>query len=391
MAKFFSLSISELFLRSSKFLFFILLANLFSKSIIYEYSYFTAFFSILFIFSDFGLQTHIITSLAKSNTFKTFINFVNTSFFRVFSFVIFSIPILVFYLFSTNQLYFYIFLLFLADAFFALHFSYLRAHHDSYGEAKIKFFITSIYFFTSYIAYFTHSLHVSFLFLSVFYLIFALYCSRFSKLKYLKYFLLYLNQTSLKTTVSKSLPIFIGGVATIVYLRADILMLSWLDSKTSVALYSVASRVLELSMIVPMVISILLLPKLAISTDENIKISIIKQFLIGTCVMILFFLVSNFIVNVLFKDYINSILILDILLLSVPIILANNYIFSYFIAKNMAFYYALTTLIIAFLNILANYICIPNYSYIGASWATVFTELLGFVIGIYFLIRKSSY
>lgn len=385
--RFFSLTFSEFFLRGSKFLFFITIANLFSQNALYEYGYFTALFSIIFVFSDFGLQTYLTTLLAKSKSTKTFLFFANASFFRIFSFLLFSLPVLVYYTFSQNEFFIYIFLLFLADSFFALHFAYLRALHDSFSESLIKLAIAFIYILAIILAFLTDLLHVSFICLSTFYLIFALFHSKFIKAKYIKFFILKPKFSSIKNLIFQTLTILIGGVATMVYLRADILMLNWMDSEASVALYTIASRVLELSLVIPMVISAIILPKLATSSQENIKIAILKQFFIGLFVLSIFLIFSNLIIGILFEKYTNSVQILNILLLSIPIMLVNNYIFSYFIAKDKAKYYALITSIIATLNILANYLTIPTYGYIGASWATVFTEFLGLILGFYLLKR----
>lgn len=386
--RFFSLTVSELFLRGAKFLFFLILANFFNQNSIYEYGYFTAFFSLIFVFSDFGFQTYIIPLLSRIKRVKFFLEYVNISFYRLIFFIFLSLPVLIFYSFSQNKLYVYIFLIFFCDGVFAMYFAYLRSYENSKSEMNIKFFIGLIFLVSCILAYFIKSLHISFIFLCCSYVFYGIYRANYMRKKYVVYFIKSLNLSYLKTSVCKSLFIYLGALATMVYLRIDILMLDWLDSQKSVALYSIASRVLELSMVVPMAISAIILPKLTNSSKQNVKFALIKHFFIGIFVMLIFLFASNFLIQTLFNKYQEAILILNILLLSIPIVLVNNYIFSYFIAKNLSKNYALITSFIAILNIILNSIFIPKYSFIGASWATLFTEFLGMVLGIYFLLVK---
>lgn len=389
-AKFFSLTMSELFLRGFKFVFFIALANFFTQEIVYEYSYFTALFSILFVMSDFGSQTYITKILSSSKKTKIHFEYVNISILRVVLFVFVSLPILLFYNFSSDKLYFYVFLLFLADSFMALYFSFLRSNFDSKKEAKLKITIAFLYLFAA-VSLYVVSLKFAFLFLSFGYLAFAMINANFVSKKNIYYFYRKINFKLCVQIFLKSFYIFLGSIFTIIYLRVDILMLAWLDLKSSVAFYSVASRVLELSFVVPLAISALLLPYLCKKQDDNIKKSLLIQFFIGIAVLLVFILASNLIINIIFPKYQKSIEILNILLFSIPIMLVNNYIFSYFIAKNLSKFYATIAIVIAFLNIILNYLFIPKFSYMGASFTTVFTEFLGMVLALFFMYKKGGF
>lgn len=377
LAKFFSLSISEFFLRGSKFLFFIVLANLEDENVVYEYSYFSAIFSVIFVFSDFGTQTYLTKELSNANTS----NFKSISNLRVIFFIFLSIPILIFYFFTQNKLYFFIFLLFLSDAIFAMYYAYLRANSNSFFEAKSKFFISSFYILAFIVLIFLN-LEFAFLWLTLAYLFYAILSSNFIEFKF--FYEIYKNFNYFKV-LKKSIFIFIGALSTIIYLRVDIIMLSWMDTQSSVALYSIASRVLELSLVFPFVISAILLPILTKRLNVNFKKDIMVQALIGIAVLFLFLVFSNIIIKFIFPKYITSVYALNILLFSIPIMLVNNYIFSYFIAKDKSIFYAVITLLIAFLNIVLNFIFIPNFSFIGASYTTLFTEFIGMILALMLL------
>lgn len=380
-AKFFSLTFSEFFLRGSKFLFFLILANLYEEKIIYEYSYFTAIFSVLFVFTDFGIQTYLAKELSSSSIENS--AFKEISSIRVAFFVFLSIPVLIFYFFSQNEIYFFIFLLFVSDAIFAMHYAYLRANLNSFAEAKTKIYIAFFYFLTFGLLLF--DLKLAFLFLALSYLIYALISSRFLQINFIYKSLAYLK------VFKKSLFIFIGSLFTIIYLRVDIIMLSWMDTQGSVAVYSIASRVLELSLVFPFALSSILLPILTKKLDINFKKDIIVQVFIGIVVLFVFLFFSNFIINFMFPRYSNSVYALNILLFSIPIMLVNNYIFLYFIAKDMSWLYALIAIVIAFLNIILNYLFIPKFSYIGASFTTIFTEFFGMILALFFMYKKGKF
>lgn len=380
-AKFFSLTFSEFFLRGSKFLFFLILANLYEEKIIYEYSYFTAIFSVLFVFTDFGIQTYLAKELSSSSIENS--AFKEISSIRVAFFVFLSIPVLIFYFFSQNEIYFFIFLLFVSDAIFAMHYAYLRANLNSFAEAKTKIYIAFFYFLTFGLLLF--DLKLAFLFLALLYLIYALISSRFLQINFIYKSLAYLK------VFKKSLFIFIGSLFTIIYLRVDIIMLSWMDTQGSVAVYSIASRVLELSLVFPFALSSILLPILTKKLDINFKKDIIVQVFIGIVVLFVFLFFSNFIINFMFPRYSNSVYALNILLFSIPIMLVNNYIFLYFIAKDMSWLYALIAIVIAFSNIILNYLFIPKFSYIGASFTTIFTEFFGMILALFFMYKKGKF
>ncbi len=386
-AKFFSLSSSELFLRGSKFLFFLAIANFYSQTVIYEYGLFTALFSIVFVFSDFGYQAYILKSLSSSKSYTLYIKYSQLAIFRVSLFFIISISILIYYMHSTNTIYAYIFILFLADAIFAINFSFYRAYENSKRETIVKFSIGLIFILISILVFLKVDSKIAFLILSSSYLIYAIYNAKFMRLKTVFLFIKNFRIKEYLTISQNSFFIFIGSLFTIAYLRIDILMLDWFNLTHSVSLYTIASRVLELTLIVPSMISVLLFPKLVKNKNINIKKDISIQFLIGVGVMLLFLSISSLVINRLFINYQNSIEVLNILLFSIPFMLVNGYIFTLFIAKDISRYYALITFFMFIANTILNYFYIPLYGYTMAAYTTLLTEFFGTFFAILSLFK----
>lgn len=389
-AKFFSLTSSEFFLRGSKFLFFLVLVNFYSQNIVYEYGYFTALFSILFVFSDLGYQIFLTKELSDNNSLSTYEQSTNIAFFRVIIYIFVSSFVLMYYLFTQKEIYLFIFLLFLSDAIMAMSLAFYRAKENHKKETRFKFTIGLIFIVSSCMALFSLNIYILFSFLTLVLLSFVTYEASFINIKNLKSFM---NNFCLKNyfkSIQKSFYIFGGSLATIAYLRLDILMLEWFSFKEGVVLYTIASRVLELSLIVPAMISVILLPKLVNIVKINMKKNLLIQFTIGLFVMVFFLIISTILISILFPKYTQTIVILDILLLSIPFMLLSNYGFTYFIAKNLSKYYLIIPIIMLSLNFILNYITIPIYGYQSAAWTTIVTEFIGSISILICLIKYNK-
>lgn len=381
------LTFSEFTLRGSKFLLFLSLANLYSVEIIYEYSYFVALLSIISVFSDFGIQTYLSREFSiKQKSERVYLNI---SLIRVVLFIYISIPFLIYSL--NEKLGVFLFLIFLSDTLFAMNFAYLRAYRRYIRESFIKFLVAICYLFASLAPLFRVEVETLFLSLSIaLTLIGVLTFSKFKIEQFFKFLLLFKFKKYLYLIQARATYIFLSSLFTIIYLRVDILMLSWLDTPDSVATYTIASRVLELSLIIPAVISAILIPKFAKSKEINFKRELILQFLIGVLVMLLFLSISKYLITTLFPNYQNAVEILEIILISIPFMLLNNYLFSYFISKKKSHLYLISTSTMALLNIVLNLLTIPKYSYFGAIYSTLSTEIVGTFLAFY-LFSKICY
>ena len=386
-AKLFSLTSSEFFLRGSKFLFFLVLVNFYSENIVYEYGYFTALFSILFVFSDMGYQTFLTKELSHNNSSSIYTRSTNITFFRVIIYILISSFFLIYYFFTDKEIYIFIFFLFLSDSIMAMSLVFYRSKENHRKETNLKIIIGLIFISSSCMALFILNIYIVLSFLTSALLIFVTYEASFINLKNLKNFINTLSFKNYFKSIQKSFYIFGGSLATIAYLRLDILMLEWFSLKEGVVLYTIASRVLELSLIVPAMISVILLPRLVKIEKLNITKDILIQFTIGIFVMILFLMISTILISILFPKYTQTIIILDILLVSIPFMLISNYGFTFFIAKTLSKFYLFIPCTMLLLNFILNYITIPMYGYNAAAWTTLITECIGTIIILFYVLK----
>lgn len=85
------------------------------------------------------------------------------------------------------------------------------------------------------------------------------------------------------------------------------------------------------------------------------------------------------------KAFLESAYALSILVWSILFLFMNIVFGNVIISMNQQKITAYTAGIMAIVNIILNYILIPQYSYVGASLATVFTEALGAVIYFFYI------
>ena len=382
--KFITLASSHALLRGSKFVFFLAMTNILPKYIVAEYSYFTAIFSIVFVFSDFGIQTFLTKDMS---TKKLSILHIQLAWFRIIAFIVCGLFISLIYWQTGELVFVFVLLVFLSETILAMHLAHLRAKEASNQENIIHICTGLAYMLMSILIFLKVDVAIVFLCFGVFLFLFSVKIGFFVKLNFLYYFLKSLDFEFVKIVLRKSTFIFVGSLATLVYLRIDIIMIELFEIKDAVIYYAIASRILELSLIVPSVISVILLPVLSKIKTTTIKTDFALHFAIGVCVMLFFFAVSHYIIDILFHQFEQTLLVLYILLCSIPFMLVNNYAFTYLVANSHSKYYAYTTCFMAILNVLLNAIFIAIYGYKAAVYTTVLTEVVGSCVSIYYIYK----
>jgi O-antigen/teichoic acid export membrane protein len=184
----------------------------------------------------------------------------------------------------------------------------------------------------------------------------------------------------LKTTF----PIAVSLVFTLLYFRIDILLLSILKTPDDVGIYSAAYRVLEALIFFPAAFIGVVFPRIAKYAKESpqklsqllslltdlMTVAVLPAVVGGTL------LASTIVSMIGGEDFLISAATLRVLFLAIGIIfygtLLGNSVVALGLQKKAMWAYAAGFVF----NIAANLAVIPRYSYIGAAWTTVATELL---------------
>jgi O-antigen/teichoic acid export membrane protein len=186
-----------------------------------------------------------------------------------------------------------------------------------------------------------------------------------------------------KKILKISLPVAVSIVFTLIYFKMDTVLLSLLKPAEHVGIYSVAYRVLEQSIFFPAMYMGLILPLLSKNFRNGKKFSVIfnesfrhlVMFAVPS-VIVLFMLAPQIIHLIGGSAFEHSISVLRILSFAVGMIflgsLGGNSLVALDLQKKGMWIYISG----AILNLGANFIFIPKYSYYGAAWTTVLTELM---------------
>lgn len=388
--RFFSLSAAEFALRGGRFLLFLASANAYGEEIIGAYGYYTAIFSVLFVLGDFGISQYTTQKLAENGKHRH--HLLILLFIRI-------LLVLSIFLLTTLFLCYMgkpftwmlisVALLFLSDTFTSGTYAILRAQERFNLEVGIKYLVSLFYASSIILVYF---MDASTLFLLLSFAVFLIgmtfYFSQCNPLPVNS-----INFLELTQHLKKSFGIYLGALFSLLYLRLDIIMLEYYTNLNETGFYTMASRFFELALIVPMVITIYLLPRIS-RTQEKLNFqSLLQNTVIGLIVFILFWFLSEPLVYLLLGEHFStSLVVLKILLLGIPILLVNNYLFTHMVATNHAPLYAKITGLMVLVNFILNMVFIPTFGTIAAALSTLATEFIGMacaLIYFYMNFRKS--
>jgi O-antigen/teichoic acid export membrane protein len=188
--------------------------------------------------------------------------------------------------------------------------------------------------------------------------------------------------------LSRSAPIGLGVIFSVLYFRVDIVMLQLMTDDRVVGFYSAAYKLFEIVVILPHSLMIVLFPSLVeeFYTDRGtFKISLKKTFtvffMVGSSIALVFYNFSNEIISLIYGNgFLFSVKVLDVLAIAISLsflifLLSNILIVS---GREMTNTWSLVWATI--LNIALNLAWIPVYGAIGAAWATVVCEIV--LIGV---------
>ncbi len=187
-----------------------------------------------------------------------------------------------------------------------------------------------------------------------------------------------------RSLLKESLPLALAIIFTMIYFKIDTIMLSLMKPPADVGIYNLAYKFLESLLFFPAMFVGLVMPLLseyAFSFRKKFKqISqkTLDVLLIFVVPMVLgtLFLSKEMVVLIAGQDFILSAGVLNILIIATGIIflgvLFSNMIIALKEQKKLTYIYGIGVIV----NLTANFIFIPKYSYYGAAATTLLTELV---------------
>jgi O-antigen/teichoic acid export membrane protein len=205
-----------------------------------------------------------------------------------------------------------------------------------------------------------------------------------------------INLNFWKPTVKQALPFFLSAVVDLIAFRIDIVMLSMMKGDKVAGWYSAAYRLMEVLLFIPAAFAGSIYPVLSnsyVSSQNFLKFAYQKSFhylfIIGIPIAIGTTLLADKIILFIYKgDFVHSIITLQILIWTIPIIFLTYMSGTILASINRQSIALQINFLCMIFNVVINLILIPKYSLIGASITTVITSSLALILFYYFLSKN---
>jgi len=202
---------------------------------------------------------------------------------------------------------------------------------------------------------------------------------------------------TMKTLLKDSWPLILSGIAIMIYMKIDQVMLGSMINSSALGIYSAAVRISEKWYFIPTIISASVFPSIIKSQKKNRKLYLnrlqkLYDFFtwFSISVALLVMLSSRFIIHLLYgKEYAQAASVLSVHIWAGVFVFLGVASSKYLIAENLTKISFFRTILGSISNVILNIILIPIYGIIGAAYAT----LISYAVSGYFsnmLFKKSS-
>lgn len=207
-----------------------------------------------------------------------------------------------------------------------------------------------------------------------------------------------LSKSRILLILKNSIRLHFGVIATTIIGQIDILMLNkhFVDTKSEVGIYEVAYKLIEIMLIVSSAGSVYFYGIMGQDTTlsktwQIQKKSILKIFVLMSIIAIIAYFVSPyFIPLILGCEFNRTVGVFNILLLSLPGMVLGTLISNQLIGRGFFIVTSVVAITMCLINILFNYILIPEYGMYGTAYATIATYTFSFLFSIGFIFYISK-
>jgi O-antigen/teichoic acid export membrane protein len=208
-----------------------------------------------------------------------------------------------------------------------------------------------------------------------------------------------LDWRALRSMHYTALPMALTSIFALIYFKVDVVMLSMFGiSNADIGVYSAAIRLIEVLNVIPAIFVGGLFPILAGFSDNrkaHLESAFRKSFQFLLLIVFLIFAItvasSQEIIRIIYGSaYSNSAQALSILIWTSLFIFPNVLFINLIVIANKQMLNALFAFSCLLLNIILNLFLIPRYGFIGASIATVATDMMFFALTAAFAVKYFS-
>ena len=395
-----SLFIAQFFVSILSLILSIYIARSLGDTIFGKYSFAIVFVSIFTIFSDLGYNTLLIRDVARNKSrANRYLN--NIMSIRgvlsviIFVFIIIIINVMgypadtknIVYLFGISAL-----LVSLSDVFRVMFRAFEKMEYEAFIRILITIIKVSLGLLVLFLGYGIIELASVFLLLSVFDLLFTflIYEKKLMKSK------TELDFGFWRKTIKIALPLGMLSIFGLIYIRIDTIMLSVMKGDAVVGWYNAAYTLVLGFKAIPHLFMNALFPLMSyyyVSSKSSLKISYEKSFkyllLLGLPIAVgITLLADRFIPLFYGQQFINSIIVLQILAWDVLLIFLCKCSSFLLVSSNKQNFMAIIVAFVALINVILNLFLIPSFGYVGAAIATIAAESFLLIAYLYFISRS---
>jgi O-antigen/teichoic acid export membrane protein len=382
---------SQIYTRFAGALFFFIAARFLGVSTFGTYTLILTFLSFFYIFSDWGLSTLTIRDLARSpsDTKDYLIHTIPLRFIiALFSYIILLILVLVLaYPKEIIVLVCIAGLSILTNTAIGSLNAVFSSQEKMHIPAIIGIIFSTTYITTGALALFLNCGLLTLMIIMVFLGVVNVLTTAFILRKILFPFKLSFDLAFYKKLLKESTPYAILSALSIIYFRADTIILSKLTTMTDVGIYNSAYKIVDFLMFLPICYMGAVFPQMSRQNTYS-KYQLQQTYWKTTKflaifilpVAIIFTIFSKQMITILFgKSFIPASSALQILIWGVVVMYINAPAGNILYSSNKMYKFIPYAILNTFLNIILNFIFIPRWGYIGASITTLITEITGFI------------
>lgn len=195
-----------------------------------------------------------------------------------------------------------------------------------------------------------------------------------------------------KQLLVQSWPLIFSGVAAVIYLKSDQIMLRWLDSEAAVGIYSSAVRLSEVWFFLPTAIVTSLFPAIIKAKQENPSMynDMLQKiyyllFYLSVALALIVMLIGTPLINIAYgAQYADGAIILKVHIWTAVFVFMRALLSKWLINENLLLFSFVSHGLGALSNIVLNLILIPIYGGIGAAIGTLLSFSVSTVLFTFF-------
>lgn len=384
----FWLVLGQIFIRFFKLLLVIFSARILGPEGWGSFQYVLSIASTFFIFSDFGISYLIIRDYQQKKDFEKYVNVGSllSEFLLIIALLFALISSFVFENFTFKKVFIILVLFLFLRGLRDFLLTFFKAIQKMENEFIINLTESLLTLILGVLFLITLKDIISLSLAYLFGLLISLFLTIFVARKFLVYLKPKFDFQVFKYYLKNGIPLALFGMLGFVFFTTDQIILGKLKGVESVGYYSIATRVIMAILIFPSLFLSALFPQISSNINNKERLIVIFKksaiFIFGLSLLlfVLIYALSDLLPFIFGKQYIYSIEPLKLLSFILFLLPLTNLFDHFLFSINKQWQNFFITLFCAGLNLILNFLLIPQYSIFGAIYATLISQFINLIL-----------